>query len=198
MPAKNWTAAGVWRDLSRMRAWLAVGSAALALWAATAVHAEPLVGALGLGEAELGRVAAQLGSPDPGVRQLAFRTLSELHEESLAGVAARLRKLARRRPTPDATRNALGEFRRALGSRNAEDILDIAPGVLPVLTRTRSASVLATAEPLLYLRALERLGTREAGRLMGEVLVLDEDGVWDRELRLVRERAGLRLLPSLI
>ena len=181
-----------------MRAWLAIGWGVLALCCAQPVRAQPLVGALGLGEAELAKVAAQLGSKDPGARSLAFRTLSELHEESLPGVAARLRKLARRRPAPDATRSALGEFRRALGSRNAEDAIDIAPGVLLVLARNRDATTLAAAEPVLLLRALEKLATREAGRLMGELLVLDEAGVWDRELRLARERVGMALLPSLI
>jgi len=181
-----------------MRVGLAIGWGVLALSCATAVRAEPVVGAIGLGEPELTRVAAQLASPEAGARQLAYRTLSELHEESLAGVAARLRKLARRRPAPDATRAALGEFRRALGSRNADDAIDIAPGVLPVLERKRDASTLAAAEPLLLLRALERLATREAGRLMGEVMVLDEAGVWDRELRLARERVGMALLPSLV
>ena len=113
-----------------MRAWLAIGWGVLALCAAclafgvafgvpSTARAEPLVGVRGLGEAELAKVAAQLGSADAGARQLAYRTLSELHGESLPGVAARLRKLARRRPAPDATRSALHEFRRALGSRNA-------------------------------------------------------------------------------
>jgi tetratricopeptide (TPR) repeat protein len=181
-----------------MRRWLAIGWGVLALSCASAVRAEPVVGVLGLGEPELARIAAQLASPDAGARQLAYRTLSELHEESLSGVGARLRKLARRRPAPDAIRAALSEFRRALGSRSAEDAIDIAPGVLPVLERKRDASTLAAAEPLLLLRALERLATREAGQLMGELLVLDEAGVWERELRLARERVGMALLPSLI
>jgi hypothetical protein len=181
-----------------MRAWLAIGCGVFALCCVPSAHAEPVVGALGLGADEIGRVAAQLGSADARSREVAFRTLSELHEESLPGIAARLRKLARRRPAPDATRNALGEFRRALGSRSADDAIDVAPGVLPVLEHERGTATLAAAEPLLLLRSLERIGTREAGRLLGEVLVLDEDGVWDRELRLARERGGLALLPSLI
>jgi tetratricopeptide (TPR) repeat protein len=70
--------------------------------------------------------------------------------------------------------------------------------VLPVLKTQRDATTLAMAEPLLYLRALERMTDRAAGLRMGELLLLDERGVWDHELKLARDRAGMRLLPALI
>src|SRR6185436_4497587 len=53
-------------------------------------------------------------------------------------------------PSPDATRGALTLFRRATGSKSAEDEVDIAAGVLPVLQRDRSAVVVQTAEIVLY------------------------------------------------
>jgi tetratricopeptide (TPR) repeat protein len=154
--------------------------------------------ARGLSAAELARLADQLGGEAAAQREAAFHALSELHAESLAGIAQRLRALKKSRPDAEAEKAALSAFRHAAGSRRADDSIDIAPGVLAVLGEQRDATVLAVAEPLLYLRSLERMQSREAGLVMAELLVLDEPGVWDAELRLARERVGLPLLPALL
>jgi hypothetical protein len=172
----------------------------LGLWSSPA-RAEPQwVRARGLQPAELGRLVAQLGSEVPEQRRAAARALAELRDESLPAVAERLTELKRRRPDPDSAKEALAAVRRAAGSRRADDTLDIAPGVLELLAEPsqRNARTLAMAEPLLLLRSLERLDSPEAGRLFASILLLDPEGVWDHELRLARERVGLRLLPALI
>jgi hypothetical protein len=184
-----------------MRSACAIGCLLAAVSLSARAQAEPQwVRARGLGEAEIGRLAAQLGSEVPAQRQAAARALSELREESLAGVAQRLTTLRPRRPDPERAKEALSALRRAAGSRRADDTLDIAAGVLPVLAERaqRTQTTLAMAEPLLLLRSLERLRSPEAGRLFASILLLDPEGVWDHELRLARERVGLPLLPALI
>jgi tetratricopeptide (TPR) repeat protein len=165
--------------------------------AAAQQAAEPAVlEARGLSAAEIARLSAQLGAAQG--RADAFHALMDLHEESLPGIAARLEALRRTRPDTDAAKAAFTGFRHALGSKRGDDVVDLAQGVLPALAERSDGALLAMAEPLLLLRALERMATREAGLHMADVLTLDAPGVWDFELRLARDRAGVRLLPALI
>lgn len=159
---------------------------------------EGLQGLQGLDEAGLQRVVAQLGSAQPEAREAAVSTLRALHEESLPAMARRIAALRRARPAIDATRAALTALRRATGSKSADDQVDIAAGVLPALRRERGSALLQTIEVVLYLRSLEQLQSIAAGGLLAELLLLDEPGVWDFELRLARQRAGLELLPTLV
>ena len=160
--------------------------------------AASLQGLQGLDEAGLQRVVAQLGSANPRAREAAAGTLRSLHEESLPAMARRIAALRRTRPSIDATRAALTAFRRATGSKSADDEVDIAKGVLPALQRERSGALLQAAEAVLYLRSLEKLESVAAGDLIAQLLLLDEPGVWDFELRLARQRAGMSLLPTLV
>ena len=155
-----------------------------------------LLQARGLSAGQIARLAVQLGGAHG--RADAYHALLDLHPESLPGIAERLGQLRRQRPAADDARAALEAFRHALGNRRTDDPIDLSQGVLPALTERRDATLLAMAEPLLLLRALERMASVEAGRLMADVLTLDPPGVWDFELRLARERAGLPLLPALI
>jgi tetratricopeptide (TPR) repeat protein len=159
---------------------------------------EQLLTARGLRAPELARMAAQLGAKAGERRAAAFHALCELNAESLPGIEERLRELRAERPHPDLAKAAIAAFRHATGSRRADDEIDLAPGVLPALRARRDRAILAMAEPLLYVRALERIGGREAGAVMAQVLLLDERGVWDHELKLARTRAGMRLLPALL
>jgi tetratricopeptide (TPR) repeat protein len=182
-----------WAAVALCGAWLAFGGGV-----AAEAPEEELLTARGLRPAELERMAAQLGAAAPARREAAFRARSELTTESLPGVAQRLNALRARRPDPEAVREALVAIRHAAGSRRADDTTDLAQGVLSALASRRDAALLAAAEPLLYLRALERMATREAGLLFADLLTLDDSGVWDYELKLARGRVGLRLLPALI
>jgi tetratricopeptide (TPR) repeat protein len=156
------------------------------------------VGLRGLDEAALKRVVAQLGSATEGAREAAAQSLRSLHEESLPALSRRIAALRRARPSVEATRAALTAFRRATGSKSADDQVDIAAGVLPVLRDDRSGAVVEAAEVVLYARALEQLDSPAAGELLAQLIALDEPGVWDFELRLLRQRAGMALLPTLI
>lgn len=173
-------------------------SCVLAWPAAAAPPQARWIEARGLVADEIARLAAQLGSPTQAQRAAAYHALSDLHVESLPGIEQRLRRLRQSRPDPEAAKAAFTAFRHGAGSHRADDTVDLAVGVLAALAEHREASTLAMAEPLLLLRSLERMATREAGLLMADVLTLDPPGVWDVELRLACARVGLPLLPALI
>lgn len=165
---------------------------ALALWHLVAVgHAcaqEPL---------DLAVVARDLGSEDASVRRAAAERLRTLPREALPAIAERLSRLRRGRPPTEDAANALTTIRRAAGSRRADDLIDIAPGVEIALESDRSATMLRVAEPLLLLRSLERLGTTESLRLVPDVLRLDGEP-WRMEGRRVTLRMGDRIAAAAI
>jgi len=130
-------------------------------------------------------------------REAAYKRLTTLERDTLPSIAQRLKTLSRSRPKPDRVVRLLTAFRHAVGSRRADDIVDIAPGVLALLERDRSRDLLKVVEPLLLLRSLERIGTRDAGMEVVKLIGFDQ-GAWRNELRCVRSRMGLRLLPVLI
>jgi tetratricopeptide (TPR) repeat protein len=151
----------------------------------------------GLGAAELAVLGSELGSPDATRRTAASRRLLELRAESLPGVARRLDALLGTPRDPERTREAFQALRHAAGSRRADDDVDLVQGVAGLLVERRDAEARVLAESLLLLRGLERLASPEAGRLIARYASAD-GGLWRNELRLLRSRAGLRLLPALI
>ena len=151
----------------------------------------------GLSAAHISEWARRLGSSDAAQRQAAVATLKGLRAESLPGIAARLRQLELRRPDPEMIRKAMGSFRHVVGSKRADDGVDMAPGILPVLAEQRGPVLLAVAEPLLLIRSLEAIGSHDAGILIAEFVKLDQ-GLWRHEARRVRDQMGEALLPALI
>lgn len=170
----------------------------LALPVASAEESEPEVASAGdPGLVHLERLASQLGSDEEGQRRAAYDALIMSEAELLPAVRARLAALVRRRPPPEEAREILNRIRHAAGSERADDDVDIAPGVLEVLREDRSPRVLQMVEPLLLWRALERIGTFEAGRAMYPLLGLDE-GVWRWEERRVVSRMGNDVMAAAI
>lgn len=146
---------------------------------------------------ELAALATDLASADPAVRQTSIETLSTLPASALPAIAERLTRLRRGRPSRDDAGAALTAIRRAAGSRRADDMVDIAPGVSVLLETDRSSAVVRVAEPLLLLRSLERIGTTDALRLVPEVLRLDGEP-WRMEGRRVTLRLGDRVAAAAI
>lgn len=146
---------------------------------------------------DLAALAEGLGGADAGARARAIEALSTLPEEALPSIEARLAELARSRPSADEVTNALTAIRRAVGSRRADDLVDIAPGVAAVLESDRSRATLRTAEPLLLLRSLERIGTTPALALVPAVLGLD-GAPWRMEGRRVTIRMEDRAAAAAI
>ncbi len=178
---------------------------ALTLTPATAAQADSAAQATGGGLVSSGAPSSEelslwvqdLASDEPATRQRAYQFLSTLEEDATSSIAQRLAALKRSRPRPERVRQVLTAIRHAVGSRRADDSVDIAPGVLSVLERQRDPSALQVVEPLLLLRSLERIATREAGLLIAELLDFDE-GAWTQETRRAQARVGTALLPALI
>ena len=146
---------------------------------------------------EISQWARELLSSETAHREKAYKRLTTLERDTLPSIAQRLDELSRSRPKPDSVVRLLTAIRHAVGSRRADDIVDIAPGVLTLLEHDRSRTALKVVEPLLLLRSLERIGTRDSGKKVVKLFDFDQ-GSWRHELRCVRSRMGLKLLPVLI
>ena len=147
--------------------------------------------------AELAALAEGLGSEEEGAREAACEALGRLEEEALPAMRARVRSLRRPVVDPERAYDALRAFRHAVGSRRADDMVDIAPGVLPVLAERRDRVTLTMSERVLLLRSLERIGNPEAGRAIADLFALGF-APWRWEARRVVQRMGPRALPMLL
>jgi hypothetical protein len=148
-------------------------------------------------DVDLGAIAAELGSDDASARRTAIDRLRTLPASALPVIATRLTQLRRGRPAREEADAALTAFRRATGSRRADDLVDLAAGVEAVLADRRDTATLKMAEPLLLLRSLEAIGTTDALRLVPAVLGLDGEP-WRMEGRRVTARLGDRTAAAAI
>jgi tetratricopeptide (TPR) repeat protein len=138
-----------------------------------------------------------LASDDATVREAAVRALSTQPEEALPELAERVLQVSRRRPSRAWALDVFQDIRRAAGSRRADDDVDILPGVLPVLARSRHRRVRRVVEPLLLWRSLEGIGTTPAIVALAPLMAMDE-GVWFQEARRMGRRLGAAALPAAI
>lgn len=141
--------------------------------------------------------AEDLRGDEASARERAVHYLSTLPESALPAIAERLRQTRRQIIPEEDGYDALRFFRHATGSLRADDMIDITPGILPVLEERRTAVVGRTAERLLYLRSLEAMGTTEAQVMVGDILALTSR-MWRWERRRLVERHGVELLPGLL
>jgi hypothetical protein len=170
---------------------LLIGAVALLVWLLVASgHASAQ-------DLDLSALARDLGSEDATARHAAAERLGSLPASALPAIAERLTRLRRGRPSTEDAATALTAIRRAAGSRRADDMIDIAPGIEVALETDRSPAMLRVAEPLLLLRSLERLGTTDALVLVPEVLRLDGEP-WRMEGRRVTLRMGDRIAAAAI
>ena len=146
---------------------------------------------------QLGHYADQLLAGDRELRRNAARALGQLSVDFLPAVLTRLASVLSTRPPHDEALRVLAAFRRASGAQRADIEADLALGIEPWLERERTRNVRELAEPLLYLRSLEAMDDERAELALALFVGLDE-GAWDNELRLLRKRRGMRLLPALV
>jgi hypothetical protein len=185
------------RELHDRRLTALVPRFALAAWIGLAVLALPARAPAQEASTDLGEVADQLASEDAEARRLAIERLRTLPASALPDIAGRLAFLRRARPTRDEAERALTAFRRATGSRRADDMVDLAEGIEAVLAERRDLATRRLAEPLLLLRSLEAIGTTEALRLVPAVLSLDGEP-WRMEGRRVTARLNDRVAAAAI
>lgn len=146
---------------------------------------------------DIERMAGDLRSRNEETRRSAFESLRTLPASALPAVQERLRYTQRQRVPAEDGYDTLRLFRHAVGSRRADDVVDIAPGILTVLGERRGPIVGRVAERLLLLRALENMGTLDAQRTMGDVFALTPQ-MWRWERKRVVKRLGRTILPGLI
>lgn len=146
---------------------------------------------------DIERWAGDLRSGDDSLIAEAVEHLGQLDADALPAIEARLQRTSRQIVPEEDGADALRYIRHAVGSRRADDTMDIAPGVPQVVKERPSPDVGRSAERLLLLRSLERIGSVPAQRLMGDVFALTPS-MWRRERRLLLERMGARLLPGLL
>ena len=138
--------------------------------------------------------AAELASDDATTRAQATGLLSSLESDALPAIEERIAES--RGLGSDATYEALRSFRHALGSRRADDMVDIAAGVPQVLGERRDPVTVAVAERVLLVRSLEAIGGRAAMKAMADLFATDAEA-WRWEMRRTVDRMGPRALPGL-
>jgi len=158
--------------------------------AATLPAAEPPASALPA-------LAESLAHPNRAIRAQTVHALSTLAADQLPDVQRRLADLAHRRPPREEVMRILALLRRLSGSRSPDDEVDLALGVHALLDRERGDTARAVLEPLLFLRAIERMEDSDAKLALASWLELDS-AAWEPELRLSHKRMGLSFLPALV
>jgi len=146
---------------------------------------------------ELGDLMRQLAEADPARRTEAFARLTSLQPDSLEAIEGRLKRLAAKRPPLPRVLTVMTEFRKVQGVGRADAPVDLAAGVLKVLSKRHDAETLDIAEPLLLLRSLEAMGTPRAAELALDVFAL-EDKAWRWESHRSLRRFGSAMLPALL
>jgi len=165
----------------------------LAIWVGPAAGQEQA--GLAATAHELDRWALMLADENGSAREEAIEGFLTLNEDSIPEV----RRRTVRFPELDATEayRAVTAFRHKVGSLRADENVDIVPGVGPRLAEDRSPMTVAMAERLLLLRAMERIGTPEAGQAIADLIGRDYNAFrW--ECRRIVQRMGPKALPILL
>jgi tetratricopeptide (TPR) repeat protein len=147
---------------------------------------------------ELTRIAKELGTADRNQRARAFETLRGLTSGALPAIAKRLDAIAQRGFDAEATLKAMSELRRIQGFDAPDADVDLARGVLPLLTDDRGKGAILAAELVALLRALEAERSLEAAELIvGKLWVLDSK-LFRYEAPRTRTRLGVLMIPAFL
>ncbi len=141
--------------------------------------------------------AGDLRSDDSEVRRNAIERLSNMPESALPAIDERIARTRRQIIDAEDGYDALRNFRHATGSLRADDMVDIAEGIPQTLAERRNRTYGRTAERVLIIRSLERMGTVDAQRRIADVFGLTNE-MWKWEARRIVQRMGMSLLPGLI
>lgn len=196
-----------WRFGSSWRGWW-LGAALLAVSAGLALpaQAQPPSGAdvaptLG----ELVELQRALAGASAEQRRQAFLALSRLGHDALPAIGRRLDALAH--TSLRAARTAISDLtslaseradQRTQAASAAGGEIDLAAGMLPLLSRDRGTGAVLAAELVALLRALEAQHSLEAAELIvGKLFALDAQLFRDEAPRS-RARLGVLMLPALI
>lgn len=147
---------------------------------------------------DLSALALGLRHESDEARAEAAEKLSQLSREDLPAIDARLTALKRRVIDPEEGYQALRSFAHAVGSRRADDPIDIEPGIHQRLKESRPSVVeAAIAEELLLLRSLEKMRSARAYRRAAQIFALHFD-VFRWEARHSMARMGFLAMPAIL
>ncbi len=146
---------------------------------------------------DIERWAGDLRSGDRARVEAAVQRLGHLPASALPAIEERLQRTRRQIIPEEDGYDALRYFRHAVGSRRADDMVDIAPGIPSVLLERPTPEVGRSAERVLVLRSLEAMGSVAGQRTMGNVFALTP-AMWRWERRRLLDRMGTRLVPGLL
>lgn len=147
---------------------------------------------------DLAALAGALRHESAEARAEAATKLSSLSRDDLPAIDARLTTLKRRVVDPEEGYQALRHFAHAVGSRRADDPVDIEPGVHERLKEARPTAVeAAIAEELLLLRSVEKMRSARAYRRAAQIFALHFD-VFRWEARHSMARMGYLAMPAIL
>lgn len=143
-------------------------------------------------------LANRLGAESDAVRVEAFEALTHLPASAIPAIEQRIDQINRREHVRTITANhELRGFREHAGNWEEDPDFDITNGVLGHLAQRRTTSSVRMAERVALLKALENLGTHEAGMLIVQLTMYD-DGVWRTERRRTTRRMGPNIMSTLV
>jgi hypothetical protein len=145
----------------------------------------------------LAALEAGLASDVASERDAALTAYGSLGAADVPDMLARLHELGRRRSDPLEITRVLAAFRHAVGSRRADDAVDLGPGVALTLQADREAITVRVGAAVLLERAGERIATTESLACVPELTRWDGDGM-RLEGRRIAMRVGPRLAPVVI
>lgn len=129
-----------------------------------------------------------LASDDARTRAVAIAGYDALTAEDVTAMGERMERLRRPALRADDVTRIVTSFRHAVGSRRADDLVDIAPGVATVLETSHDHATVRVAASVLMERAGERIDTQPSLALVPDLMRLGGDG-----MRLEGRRITMRL-----
>lgn len=141
-----------------------------------------------LAQTDLAALEQGLASDDARVRAAAIAGYDALTSSDVSAMRERMERLRRPVIEPDEASRIVTAFRHAVGSRRADDLVDVAPGIPIVLEASRDRPTVRIAAAILIERAAERIDGLDALSLVPELMRFGGEG-----MRLEGRRITMRL-----
>jgi hypothetical protein len=139
-------------------------------------------------QVDLAALEQGLASDDAHTRAAAIAGYDALSASDVEAMDARMERLRRPVIETDEVTRIVTSFRHAVGSRRADDLVDIAPGIGAVLENAHDRPTVRLAAAILIERAGERIDTQPALALVPELMRFGGEG-----MRLEGRRITMRL-----
>ncbi len=146
------------------------------------------LGSIASAQTDLAALETGLASDDAHARAAAVAGYDALTASDVPAMRERMDRLRRPAIEADDVTRIVTSFRHAVGSRRADDLVDVAPGVATVLASTHDRATVRLGAAILIERAAERIDGVDALSLVPELMRFGGDG-----MRLEGRRITMRL-----